>query len=110
MHKDHTEKLRDSKLWKYIWLSISSTIKTVVVAAYETKNKGRYVERLPCSPVVKTSPSKAGSVGWSLIKELRFHMPQGQKKKKKASNRSNGVTNLINILKMVHIKKKNKKL
>ena len=30
-------------------------------------------------PVVKTSPSNAGTVVWSLIWELRYHMSHGQK-------------------------------
>ena len=40
----------------------------------------------------------------SLVRELRSHMPQGQKTK--TENRSNNVTNSIQTLKMVHIKKK----
>ena len=43
----------------------------------------------------------------SLIRELRFHLPEGQEKKKK--NRDSIVTNSIMTLKMVHIKKKKKK-
>ena len=31
------------------------------------------------SPVVKTSSSNEGSAVQSLVKELRFHMPQSQK-------------------------------
>ena len=42
---------------------------------------------------------------WSLVGELRFHLPRGQKKKK---SKSNIVTNSVNTLKMVHIKKKKK--
>ena len=34
-------------------------------------------------PVVRTSPSKARVQVQSLVGELRSHMPQGQKKKKK---------------------------
>ena len=45
---------------------------------------------------------------WSLIRELRSHMPHGQKTK--TWNRSNVVTNTINTSKMVHIKKKKKEL
>ena len=37
---------------------------------------------------------------WSLVGELRFYMPRGQKPK--TSNRSNIVTNSIKTLKMVH--------
>jgi len=37
---------------------------------------------LPWSPVVKTSPSNAGVLKvQSLVGELRFHMPLGQKTK-----------------------------
>ena len=43
----------------------------------------------------------------SLVRELRSHMPPGQKVK--SSNRSNNVTNYIKTLKTVHIKKKKKK-
>ena len=39
----------------------------------------------------------------SLVWELRFHLPQGQKTK--TQNRSNTVTNSMKTLKMVHIKK-----
>ena len=51
---------------------------------------------------------------WSLVRELRLHMPPGQKTKHK-SNRSNKfdknfiVTNAIKTFKMVHIKKNLKK-
>ena len=40
----------------------------------------------------------------SLIRELRSHMPRGQKNK--TENRSNIVTNSIKTLKMIHIFKK----
>ena len=43
----------------------------------------------------------------SLVRELGSHMPPGQKSK--TLNRSNTVTNSIETLKMVHIKKKKKK-
>ena len=43
----------------------------------------------------------------SLARELRSHMPRGQKTK--TQNRSNIVTNSIKTLKMVHIKKMFKK-
>ena len=42
---------------------------------------------------------------WSLVRELRSHMPSGRKKKKKRENRNNIITNLVKTLKMVHIKK-----
>ena len=35
----------------------------------------------PDSPVVKTSPSNAGGSGSILVRELRSHMPRGQKTK-----------------------------
>ena len=53
----------------------------MVVAAYKTKNKGRYVEGLLCSPVVKTSASKAGSVGW--ISDQGIKIPHASRPKKK---------------------------
>ena len=40
----------------------------------------------------------------SLVKGLRFHMPLGQKNQN-INNRSNVVTNIIDTLKMVDIKK-----
>ena len=59
----------------------------------------------PGSPVVKTLPSNRGGVVWSLVWELRSHMPHGQKIK--ISSRSSIVTNSIKTLKkMVHIYKK----
>jgi len=45
-------------------------------------------------PVVKTSPSSAGVLIWSLVKELRYHMPTS-KKNHKTENRNNIVTNSI---------------
>ena len=59
----------------------------------------------PGGPVVKTSPSNAGDAGSIPGRELRSHMPWGQKTKTK--NRSNFVKNSIKTLKMVQ-KKKNK--
>ena len=44
---------------------------------------------------------------WSLVEELRSHVPPGQKSK--TYNRSNIITNSIKTLTMVHIKKKNLK-
>ena len=41
----------------------------------------------------------------SLVRELRHHMPHGQKQ-----NRSNIVTNSIKTFKMSHIKKKKKRM
>ena len=43
----------------------------------------------------------------SLVRELRSHVPHGQKIK--TQNRSNTVANSIKALKMVHIKKKKQK-
>ena len=45
---------------------------------------------LPGSPVVRTPPSNAGSASWSLVRELRSHMPHSQIIQTK--NRSNTVT------------------
>ena len=59
---------------------------------------------LPGGPVVKTSPSNAGSTGLIPDGELRSHMPHGQKSK--ILNRSNIVTDAIKTLKTVRIKKK----
>ena len=44
-----------------------------------------------------------GDMVRSLVRELRSHMPRGQKTK--TENRSNVVTNSIKTLKMAHIKK-----
>ena len=57
--------------------------------------------------MVKTCFPIKGVRVQSLIRELRFHLPEGQEKKKK--NRDSIVTNSIMTLKMVHIKKKKKK-
>ena len=54
--------------------------------------------------MVKTCFPIKGVRVQSLIRELRFHLPEGQEKKKK--NRDSIVTNSIMTLKMVHIKKK----
>ena len=54
--------------------------------------------------MVKTCLPMQGVPVRSLVWELRFHVPRGQKVKHK--NRSNIVTKSIKILKMVHIKKK----
>ena len=54
--------------------------------------------------MAEISPSNAGMKVRSLVKAPRSHMPCGQKTK--AKNRSNVVTNLINTLKTVHVKKK----
>ena len=62
----------------------------------------------PGGPVVKTSPSNAGGEGSIHGRELRSHMPRGQKTK--TENRSNLVTDSIKTLKMVHIKKLKKKV
>ena len=48
--------------------------------------------------------SNAGVWVWSLVREIRSHMPQGQKTK--TENRKNIVINSIKTLKMVHIKEK----
>ena len=37
----------------------------------------------PGSPVIKTSPSNAVGAGSSLVRQLRSHMPPGQKPKQK---------------------------
>ena len=58
----------------------------------------------PGYPGGETSPSNAEVRFRSLVKELRSHMPHGQKTEHK--NRSNIVTNSIKTLKMVRIKKK----
>ena len=55
-------------------------------------------------PVVKTLPSNAGAEGSITGRELRSHMPRGEKTK--TQNRSNLVTDSIKTLKMVHIKKR----
>ena len=44
---------------------------------------------------------------WSLVRELRSHMPQSQKSRAE-NKRSNTVINSIKTLKMVHMKKKKK--
>ena len=52
----------------------------------------------PGSSVVKTLPSNVGSEVQSLVGELKFYMPHGQK-----NNRSNIVTNSIkNFLNVPH--------
>ena len=42
-----------------------------------------YLGDFPGYPVIKTSPSNAGAWVQSLVRELRYHMPQGQKSKHK---------------------------
>ena len=57
-------------------------------------------------PVVKTLPSNAGEEGLIPSWELRPYMSQGQRiKKSKYQSRSYTVTNSIQILKMIHIKR-----
>ena len=51
--------------------------------------------------MIKTSPSTAGGTDLTLVKELRFLMPCGQKHK----TRSNTVTNSIKTIKNGHQKK-----
>ena len=58
-------------------------------------------------PVIKTWSSNAGVQVWSLVRELSSHVPCGQQTK--TQNRNTIVTNAINILKMIHIKKKKKR-
>ena len=53
--------------------------------------------------MVKTSLSNAGVKALSLVMEVRFHMPRGQKPKQETSNH---VINSIKTFKMVPIKKK----
>ena len=65
--------------------------------------KNASLRDFPGDPVVKTSPSNAGGEGSIPGRELRSHMPQGQKTK--TQNRSNLVTDSVKTLKMVHIKK-----
>ena len=62
------------------------------------------------SPVVKTLPSNAGSVGSIPGEEAKIDPTclVAKKKKHKKQNRSNMVTNSKKTLKMVHIKKINK--
>ena len=58
----------------------------------------------PGGPVVKTSPSNAGSAG--SIPGWGAKIPHAlQPKNQKTENRSSIVTNSIKTLKMVHIKK-----
>lgn len=62
----------------------------------KNKNKKNLApEDCPDGPVVKTSPIQRVQV-WSLVRELRSHMPYGWNK---TLNRSNVVTNSIKILK-----------
>ena len=60
----------------------------------------------PGGPVVKASPPSAGHVVQSLVRQLRSHMPPGQKPKQKTNDI---VTNSMKTLKVIHIKKKNLK-
>ena len=53
--------------------------------------------------MVKTLLSNAGVKALSLVVEVRFHMPRGQKPKQETSNH---VINSIKTFKMVPIKKK----
>ena len=52
--------------------------------------------------MLKTSPSNAGGAG-SITRELRSHMPHGQKHR--IENRNSIVAKSIKTLKIVHIKK-----
>ena len=54
--------------------------------------------------MVKTLPSNGGGMVQSLVRKLSSQVPCGQKTKTR--NRSNIVTNSIEIFKVVHIKKK----
>ena len=45
--------------------------------------KREYLGDFPGCPVVKTSPSNAGAWVQSLVRELRYHIPWGQKSKHK---------------------------
>ena len=50
-------------------------------------NSRQYIWDQPCSPVLENSPCNAGGAVQSLVRELRSHMPWGQKTK--TLNRSN---------------------
>ena len=69
--------------------------------------KQRQAGTFPGSSVVKTSLSNARVKILSLVGELRFHLPHGQKTK--TENRSNIVTNSIKALKYGQHQKKKKK-
>ena len=61
------------------------------------------IRDFPGGPVVKTLPFQCRVCGGpSLVRELRSHIPWGQKHK--TLNKSNIVTNSRKIFKMVHIK------
>ena len=64
----------------------------------------KHLGDFPGGPVVKTSPSNVGVRVWSLVGELRSHMPRGQKnqniKQKQYCNKFNK-----DLKKMVHMKK-----
>ena len=70
--------------------------------------KQRQAGTFPGSSVVKTSLSNARVKILSLVGELRFHLPHGQKTK--TENRSNIVTNSIKTLKYGQHEKKKKNL
>ena len=70
--------------------------------------KQRQAGTFPGSSVVKTSLSNARVKILSLVGELRFHLPHGQKTK--TENRSNIVTNSIKALKYGQHQKKKKNL
>ena len=58
-----------------------------------TENLKKKNRDFPGSPVIKTLPSNAVGVGSSLVRQLRSHMPPGQKTE--TGNRNNIVTNSI---------------
>ena len=70
--------------------------------------KQRQAGTFPGSSVVKTSLSNARVKILSLVGELRFHLPHGQKTK--TEKRSNIVTNSIKTLKYGQHEKKKKTL
>ena len=59
--------------------------------SWKTQRQRKYYRDFPGGPVVKTLPSSVGGVVWSLVGELRSHMPCSQKTK--TWNRSNIITN-----------------
>ena len=67
----------------------------------------RYMRDFPGQQWLRLCLPMQGVWVRSLVGELGSHMPQGQKAT--TQNRSNIVTNSINTLKLVHIKKKSLK-
>ena len=58
--------------------------------------------------MVKTLPSSAGVQIQPLVRELRSHMPHGQKRKKEDIKQKQCCNKFMKDFKMVHIKKKKK--